>query len=291
MNATARAKLLDMLARARAARRSIVPKAPRAHYPRALEAEYGARLASLVRDIVRPYLAPVLAELPDLMAAARRRIDSRQGDIMKEAKRRLRASIDTRGVDALARKYAGRVADYNAGAVRRQLRAGLGADPFIRDPRMYEVIDTFAQRNVQLIVDASERAMMDVDGIVQSAVGSAKRWEDVAAEIEAATGMPAERARLIARDQIGKLYGQINADRQQEMGVTRFTWRTSGDERVRPEHAALDGRVFRWDNPPDDGKFGPVIPGEAINCRCSADPVIEDALGLDAPDDGEAWST
>lgn len=284
MTPARRAELRRLFARAKPRR---VPKAPRVYYPKAIEAEYGARLAALVARTLAPVLAPVRAALPDLMRA---RVDSRQGDLLAAARRNLRASIDTREVDALARRYGGRVSDYNAVGLRRQLKAGLGADPFIADARLYEVLDTFAQRNVQLIVDVSERTMMDVDAIVQNAVGASRRWEAVALDIERATGMSEERCRLIARDQMGKLYGQINAERQQALGLTRFTWRTSGDERVRPEHRELDGRVFRFDDPPDDGKFGPSLPGTPIGCRCSAEPVLEDLIDGDAPETGDAWA-
>jgi SPP1 gp7 family putative phage head morphogenesis protein len=46
-----------------------------------------------------------------------------------------------------------------------------------------------------------------------------------------------------------------------------YIWRTSGDDKVRPSHAANEGRVFAWNNPPDTGN-----PGEAPNCRCTAEP-------------------
>lgn len=46
-----------------------------------------------------------------------------------------------------------------------------------------------------------------------------------------------------------------------------YIWRTVGDDKVRPEHAANDGRIFSWDNPSDTGH-----PGESINCRCIAEP-------------------
>jgi uncharacterized protein with gpF-like domain len=38
---------------------------------------------------------------------------------------------------------------------------------------------------------------------------------------------------------------------------------------VRRAHAVYDDQVFRWDDPPEDGH-----PGQAINCRCRAEPFI-----------------
>ena len=46
-----------------------------------------------------------------------------------------------------------------------------------------------------------------------------------------------------------------------------YIWRTVGDDQVRDSHAANEGKIFRWDNPPDTGN-----PGDAINCRCTAEP-------------------
>lgn len=46
-----------------------------------------------------------------------------------------------------------------------------------------------------------------------------------------------------------------------------YIWRTAGDGKVRPSHAANEGRVFAWDRPPETGN-----PGDAPNCRCWAEP-------------------
>ena len=77
-------------------------------------------------------------------------------------------------------------------------------------------------------------------------------------------------AALIARDQISKLNGQLNKARQEAAGIESFVWETRGDSRVRPAHAALQGRTFKW----ADGANG-LIPGQPINCRCWARAVVD----------------
>lgn len=57
---------------------------------------------------------------------------------------------------------------------------------------------------------------------------------------------------------------------------THYIWRTEGDDKVRSEHAANEGRIFAWDNPPATGH-----PGTAENCRCVAVPYY----GLVRPND------
>jgi Phage Mu protein F like protein len=51
--------------------------------------------------------------------------------------------------------------------------------------------------------------------------------------------------------------------------TTHYVWRTRGDGKVRASHAANNGRIFAWDNPPPVGH-----PGEDFNCRCTAEPYV-----------------
>jgi hypothetical protein len=51
-----------------------------------------------------------------------------------------------------------------------------------------------------------------------------------------------------------------------------YIWRTHGDDKVRPSHAANDGRIFALYNPPATGN-----PGEDFNCRCWAEPLTRQA--------------
>jgi len=52
-------------------------------------------------------------------------------------------------------------------------------------------------------------------------------------------------------------------------GERFFEWRTVGDDRVRPEHVALDGRIY----PLGEGHPEEGFPGDAHGCRCMAVPV------------------
>ena len=92
------------------------------------------------------------------------------------------------------------------------------------------------------------------------------------------------QAKRIARDQTSTLCSSLNAIRQQDAGINRYTWRNSQDQRVvgnpgglYPEgnavhgnHWEREGQEFRWDQPPEDGH-----PGQPIECRCSAEPIID----------------
>lgn len=63
---------------------------------------------------------------------------------------------------------------------------------------------------------------------------------------------------------------RLNGFFQQEaLGLSFYIWRSRDDDRVRAEHQGYDDQVFTWSEPPHGGP-----PGEAWNCRCTAEPSI-----------------
>lgn len=87
-----------------------------------------------------------------------------------------------------------------------------------------------------------------------------------------------DRARLIARDQTHKISAAINQERMLSAGVERFKWRHSGGSfEPRELHMKYDGEIFDVANPPviDERTGERGMPGQAINCRCVAIPVLD----------------
>ncbi len=155
-----------------------------------------------------------------------------------------------------------KVSGHNA----RQMRRLVGIDPRI-DPGTGPVIDAFREENLKLITNLTEDMFNRVGAIVKENL--AGRVENLADELQDGLDFSRARANLIARDQTLKLNGQLTRVRMQNSGISEYIWTTSRDERVRPDHAELDGETFRWDNPPPPGH-----PGEDFQCRCTAYPII-----------------
>lgn len=61
---------------------------------------------------------------------------------------------------------------------------------------------------------------------------------------------------------------QAATTRAKAAGVEEFEWKTV-DRFARPEHRARDGKIYRYDSPPDG-----ELPGEPWGCRCFAKPKI-----------------
>lgn len=137
-------------------------------------------------------------------------------------------------------------------------------------------LDEWSKTNVSLIKNITAEHAQEISQIIRGGLISGKSTDEITKALKFGEAGKAgvydkfkNRARLIARDQIGKLQSNINKTRLTQMGLDRYIWVTQGDKRVRELHRIYSGNEFRWSIPPSDGH-----PGEAIQCRCSPSPVI-----------------
>ncbi len=124
--------------------------------------------------------------------------------------------------------------------------------------------------NLVLIRSLEDRHIEDVTKWVTQTVEGGGSTATLAKRLEQRLGVSQRRATTIARNEIGNLNSAITKRRQESLGVNQFVWTTVGDDRVRPEHAALNGQIFDWAT----GAPGVGMPGEPILCRCVAIAVV-----------------
>jgi SPP1 gp7 family putative phage head morphogenesis protein len=137
-------------------------------------------------------------------------------------------------------------------------------------------IAMFRERNLELITKLDQKMIDELRTVLEAAESNALPVEALRAEIQERFDVTKSHADLIARDQVLKLNGQITEFRQTSAGVTQYEWSTSSDERVRPDHDELDGTVQDWASPPiSNQRTGDRNhPGQDIQCRCVAIPII-----------------
>lgn len=159
----------------------------------------------------------------------------------------------------------------------RQLRQSIGINVVGSETKVKPTLERFAKTNSKLIKSIKTDYIKQVEQVVTEAVVSGMRAETLEKSIRERGEVSESRAKLIARDQVGKLTGQLDKVRQQGLGLTGYIWQTVNDNRVRDLHESRQGVSFSWDDPPrktpDDG-----APGEPINCRCYAEPDVESLL-------------
>lgn len=257
------------------------PRKPRKWLrPAAIEQEYERYLRDIARDVngaIEAKIVPVLGQL--------RQDDWRDIPESTGWYERLRLAVADAAalvaLPALAERiaeFAQRVSGFNARQFHTILRAAYGVDIFQSEPWLAEVLRQFEAENIRLIRSIPQQALDKLHGKVVQAVRQGTPTARLKELVREEYGVTTRRAELIARDQIGKLNGQLTETRQEGIGVKEYKWRGSLDERERDEHVAREGQTFSWDEPPSDGH-----PGEPIQCRCWAEPVLpllEDIEGL-----------
>lgn len=216
---------------------------------------------------------------------------------LRQAAEQWAAEFPDRELEALGRKIGDRTQRFQRQQWNRQVDAALGLEPgsttaaekagfMLRarslasvDPTRSETwlepkIRDFAWGNARLVTKMVDETKRQIEEVVTTAAREGVRHEVLAKLVRERTGVAESRAKLIARDQVISFYGDLARTRQQEAGVTGYTWRTSRDNRVREEHEALDGTKQTWAQPPVvDTKTGRrAHPGEDILCRCQAEP-------------------
>lgn len=168
------------------------------------------------------------------------------------------------------------VAEWNARQMNGQLKGIAEIDLFGSEPWLGREMGAFVQSNVDLITSLPDQYLDQVGQMVATSVRSGLRVEEIAKNLYDRFDVSESRARLIARDQIGKFNGQLTELRQKDVGVKGYIWRGVGDSRERPTHLANNNRRFTWDDPPATGH-----PGDDIQCRCWAEPDLSGVYGDD----------
>ena len=175
------------------------------------------------------------------------------------------------------------VNEFNKGEWKKLIRSQYGVNPTSEDPEKYRsLLLNWSRNNSLLIKDIPNKTSRQIAEQVRVTLIDGTNTQDTANAIykimSDRTDVSDSRAKLIARDQVAKLNGQLTRERQQDIGVTGYIWRTVGDERVRDTHDENDGQFFTWDNPPSETG----APGEDYQCRCWAEPVLPEFAAFEA---------
>jgi SPP1 gp7 family putative phage head morphogenesis protein len=269
--------------------RSKRPAVPPARPPRAAQLSYLRSLLgviAVVEHIWKRDVDPLLPSLLDAHNASRpdaleHRADM-TGTLADEVVRRARiaaeGALPERQIQMLAQEHAVRVSNHTRSELERQINAVAKVQLFEEPNGLSAHIDAFVSDNVRLVRSLAFDQLDDLKGIILRHARQGLRVEALRDEIRERFEITKRRAARIARDQVGKLNGEIAQLRQQAAGVRRYTWSTSGDERVRKSHRKLNGTVQLYSKRPDVGGGKHCHPGEDVLCRCQAIPVIDDIL-------------
>jgi len=148
----------------------------------------------------------------------------------------------------------------------------------IRNAPTGAVMRTLLAEQVDLIQSLPREAAQRVHQLTLAGIEDSTRASVIAKEIMRTGEVTAGRAMLIARTEVSRTATTLTQARAQSIGADSYIWRTSGDSDVRSDHKKLNGKIFRWDDPPvaDEHSGTRANPGCIWNCRCYAEPIIQD---------------
>jgi uncharacterized protein with gpF-like domain len=198
-----------------------------------------------------------------------------------------------------------RVGEFNEAQQNKIIDMALGTQ-FLTEERWFQKsVDDWVDATIGLWDNVTKTYIEDITKVVQAGIQAGDSKTRIISELRKVDkSLTVNRANLIARDQIGKLNGEMTKNRNIELDINMYIWQTSLDERVRgnptgkyadavPSHWEMENRLCRWDNPnvySDDGGITWLLrpfnapkahPGEEIQCRCSSLPYFGN-LGIES---------
>jgi SPP1 gp7 family putative phage head morphogenesis protein len=192
-------------------------------------------------------------------------------DLVDTLRARFRGVWPESRIQAAVADIYDRVNGQNARQFNAQWSKAIPSVDPLPDP---ELKAAFVRENVRLIKSIDARYFDEIERLVLDAVANGTRVETLRNDIRGRYGVSRSRAALIARDQVGKVVGQMTRKRQVDAGVEQATWSTSLDERVRRTHREAEGKTFDLNGEGllVGGKH--LFPGQDYQCRCSSIPVV-----------------
>ena len=105
---------------------------------------------------------------------------------------------------------------------------------------------------------------------------SGTRAKDFTKIIEERFDVSTKKAKFLAKQEISLLTSKYKQVKYESVGVSKYKWSIS-NVRTRPDHKALNGKVFSFDDPPisNTSTGARNNPGEDFGCNCQAIPIIE----------------
>lgn len=263
--------------------------------PLGIERDYQKRIRKIVERVKSIINEEVVNSLPAIMSETEAlrptndsvRLDNigqKVAELFVATRARVGSEITDFQIGQVTEATATEMSAWNKAQITRVMKQALGIDYFQAEPWLAQELNIFAINNANLIKSNNTAFINQVENVVYDGMRRGLRHEEIARQILGSGKdelgkvsrfkQAKTRANLIGRDQINKLNGNLTRLRQENAGVKRYIWRTVGDNRVRDKHAGFDGNEYTW----EEGAPGGIHPGDEIQCRCYAEPVIDDLL-------------
>lgn len=249
-----------------------------AYYRRAMTEEIERMLTAMIAAIKRAYTVIPVANATSTGGKTLRNLEQ----VIKALSRQYGKKLN-RNAERIIKEYLRKAGVDAQKSIIKQLRTVFGNDFTVNfNARQYgQMLKIIAQRNAMLINTTATQVISNVTNVTYDGVTTGQSWTAIEKSLRTQKHIAADRIKRIARDQTAKLNEALSEIAMRDAGVEFFEWSTANDERVSTGfggHRQLDGKIYKW----GDNTHYPVIdsyghrgtPGQRVNCRCVARPVI-----------------
>lgn len=157
----------------------------------------------------------------------------------------------------------------------------IGITPTLTATTRKKIAEEYAENIKLKVKDFTKEEVTKLRAQMQKSVFAGKRYESAISSIHKSFGVTASKAKFLARQESSLLITKFQESRYVDAGVNEYRWRcVTGTKAhpVRPAHKRLEGKIFRWDNPPITSEPGQPVrknnPGQDYFCRCFARPRV-----------------
>lgn len=198
---------------------------------------------------------------------------------------RLESMNITNFATQMARGFTTRLNQNSSNAFNSNIKNSIGIDlnKVVSPPEVDDALSMAIRNNVALIKSIKDEYKDNVAKLIRDNVMNGERPSNIVTQIKDIGGVSKSRAKFIARDQTAKVNSDLVEIRAKSIGSDTYTWSGSLDERERPSHKVMEGKLCKWSDATvysDDGgktwKKRSAIGGVGLHvgrdyrCRCVA---------------------
>lgn len=284
------------------------PVFPVPTFPKLVEIRYSAWLQRLLAPMATISKQWAKEQYPKALEAYRRdsgdlHMDEDSHTLVLGLTDALKNNQESMDLDAGPSNIEGTSGSVNAWVAKRfamERQIMLGNVYEVSEPWVQSALNEWVETNRKWVKSITGEHLSRMETMALEAVQTGKRPEVLTLEIlKANKNLTVNRAKVLARDQIGKLTSLLTERRSTALGLDTYTWRTAMDERVRgnpagrypnarPSHWGAEGKVGIYGKGdvwlvagkevPRGSNDPSGAPGQEIQCRCLAASRPEDLL-------------
>lgn len=141
-------------------------------------------------------------------------------------------------------------------------------EPYINE--LNEAVSRYNQEEIERLLTFVNLGNETLQDIKKSNNNLTEIYNYIEDRIEASK----RKADFLAKNETNRMVNEYKMEEYKTNGITQYIWRSMEDSKVRPYHAALNGQIIDYDNPPVQDKYGNrAHAGQWYNCRCRQIPI------------------